>query len=237
MYFRKHLETFGEISFTLKKLLEECGYSTKSHNSSIYLSFRKIIQNEIIKKGFAVSDEDILSISPTSLYTLRLSETKNLFYTDENFVQFTIKEFETITRSNTLKINKSILSGVYLFIKQYILSDSPTNENFIKISYPSKQQIRKGIGVSSITTVETAISALENIGMIYIGRDMYIEDYEEDGFFVPTRNVFALEEQELNNDIVLLELENIYKRKVYRENDVPGEIKYLKKEVVYNVEI
>ena len=36
MYLRKHLETFGQVALTLNQLLEECGYSTKSHNKSIY---------------------------------------------------------------------------------------------------------------------------------------------------------------------------------------------------------
>lgn len=230
MYLRKHLETFGEISFTLKRLLDECGYSTNTHNSSIYMPFRKIIENKIINYGFAASEDDIMTISPTSLYTLNLSTSKNIFFTKENFVQFSIKECETIIHSNTGKINKSVLVGVYLYIKQFILSESSTTEHVVKISYPSKQQIRKGIGVSSLTTVETAILTLERIGMIYVGRDMYVEDFEEDGTFVPTRNVFALEEAELNSDTVLLELKNIYKRTVYRRYDVPGKFKYLKKE-------
>ena len=48
MYMRKHLQTFGQISLTLNHLLEECGYSTKSHNKSIYSDFREIIKTEII---------------------------------------------------------------------------------------------------------------------------------------------------------------------------------------------
>lgn len=230
MYFRKHLETFGEISFTLKRLLEECGYSTNTHNSSIYTPFRKIIKNEIITRGFATSNDEIMTISPTSLYTLTMSTSKSLFFTEENFVQLSIKEYEIITQSNIGKINKSVLIGVYMFIKQYILSESPTTDHVIKISYPSKQQIRKGIGVSSLTTVETAISALETLKMIYISRDMYVEDSEEDGVYIPTRNVFALDEKELKSNTVLIELENVYKRTVFRKENVPGKIKFLEKE-------
>lgn len=237
MFLRKHMDTFGEISFTLNKLLDECGYLTKTHNSSIYSDFRKIIQYEIIDKGFATSSDNILTISPSNLYTLQLLPNKLLFFTNDNFVTLNVKEYETIAKSNIGKVSKSILVGVYLFIKQYILSDSPMTERFIKISFPSKQQIKKGIGVSSLTTIESAISILASLKMLYVGGDMYIEDLDEVGAYIPTRNVYALNEDELKSDAVLIELENIYKRTVYRKEDVPGKIKYLKKDRCKNNEI
>ena len=103
-------------------------------------------------------------------------------------------------------------------------------ENLCRISYPSKQQIKKGIGVSSLSTIESAISILESLKMIYVGRDMFVEDSEEDDVYISTRNVYALSEDMINNDAALIELENIYKRKVYRKNNVPGNIKFLSKE-------
>lgn len=153
-----------------------------------------------------------------------------MFFSKDNFVQLNIDEFETITQKYSGNVNKSILFGVYIFIKQYILNDSNTTNMLPKISYPSKQQIKKGIGISSISTIEKAIVALKDLEMIYIRSDMFIEDLEEENIYVPTRNVFALNKEELNNDIVLLELENIYKRRVYNKNDVPGKIIYLPKD-------
>ena len=229
MYLRKHMDIFGEISFTLNKLLDECGYLTKTHNNSIYSDFRKIIQHDIIEKGFAISSFDIMTINPSSLYTLQLLPDQSLFFTSDNFVTLTIREYETIAKSNIGKVNKSILVGVYLFIKQYILSDSLMNDHFIKIAYPSKQQIKKGVGISSLTTIESAISILNSLKLIFIKSDMFIEDYEEKGAYIPTRNVYALKEDELKSDAIKLELENIYKRTVYTENEVPGKIKYLNK--------
>ena len=229
LYLRKHLETFGEVNLTLNKLLEECGYSTKSHNQSIYSDFREIIKTEIINKGFASCNVDIFTVNPTELFTISLSEKKNLFYSKDNFVQINIGEYERITHYSG-KTNKSVLLGVYLFIKQYILVDSEMNKMLPKISYPSKQQIKKGIGVSSIPTIENAISILTDMKLIYIRSDMFIENSEEEGVYVPTRNVFALNQEELNNDVVLLELENLYGRTVYNKEDVPGRINYLIKE-------
>ena len=99
-----------------------------------------------------------------------------------------------------------------------------------KISYPSKQQIKKGIGISSITTVEKAISILADLKLIYVRGDMYVENSQTKGEFVPTRNVFALNKEELNNDTVLIELEKIYGKTVYNKDDVPGKIIFLQKQ-------
>lgn len=229
MYLRKHLETFGQVTLTLNRLLEECGYSTKSHNKSIYSDFREIIKTEVINKGYATCDVDIFTVNPTEMFSLQLSEKKNIFYTKDNFVQFSIDEYEKIVNANT-KINKSILAGVYLFIKQYIL-DYPTDISAPpRISYPSKQQIKKGIGVASTTTIENAISALSNMKMIYIRTDMFVENTEEEGIYVPTRNVFALNGEDLVGDAILVELERVYGKKIYNKEDVPGRTKFLNKE-------
>ena len=229
MYLRKHLETFGQVTLTLNRLLEECGYSTKSHNKSIYSDFREIIKTEIINNGYATCDVDIFTVNPTEMFSLQLSDKKNIFYTKDNFVQFSVEEYEHIANSNG-KINKSVLVGVYLFIKQYIIDYPSDTISPPRISYPSKQQIKKGIGISSTTTIENAITTLLSMEMIYLRTDMFVENTEEEGIYVPTRNVFALNGEELIGDAVLVELERIYNKKVYNKDDVPGKIRYLTKE-------
>lgn len=229
MYLRKHLETFGQVTLTLNRLLEECGYSTKSHNKSIYSDFREIVKTEIINKGYATCDVDIFTVNPTEMFSLQLSEKKNIFYAKDNFVQFSVDEYEQISKANT-KINKSVLAGVYLFIKQYIMDYPTSTISPPRISYPSKQQIKKGIGIASNTTIENTISTLSEIGMIYIRSEMFVENTEEEGYYVPTRNVFALNEEELYGDTVLVELERVYGKKVYNKEDVPGKIKFLDKQ-------
>ena len=227
MYLRKHLETFGQVTLTLNRLLEECGYSTKSHNKSIYSDFREIIKTEIINKGYATCDVDIFTVNPTEIFSLQLSNKKNIFYTKDNFVQFSVDEYEHISNVNA-KINKSVLAGVYLFIKQYIMDYPNDTVSPPRVSYPSKQQIKNGIGISSTTTIENAISTLSEMAMIYVRSELFVENTEVAGQFVPTRNVFALNEEELYGDAILIELERVYGKKVYNKDDVPGEIIYLK---------
>lgn len=229
MFLRKHMETFGQINLTLNQLLKECGYSTKSHNKSIYSDFREIIKTEIINKGYAFCDVDVFTVNPNEMFSIQLSDKKNIFFSKDNFVQFSIEEYERISNAN-YKINKSVLAGVYLFIKQYIIDYPIGMISPPKISFPSKQQIKKGIGVSSITTIEKAISTLVDMKMIHVRSDMFVEYTKEKDIYIPTRNVFALKEEELYGDTILVELERIYGKKVYNKTDVPGRIKYLDKE-------
>lgn len=226
MYLRKHVQTFGQVTLTLNDLLQEIGYSIKTNNKSIYSDFREIIKTEIINKGYASCNVDIFVVKPNDLFYLQLSNENNIFFTEDNFVQITISEYENIC-SISSKINKSILFGIYLYIKQYIM-DYQGDIVPAKISFPSKSQIAKGLD-TSIPTVESGLSILESHKLIYIRRDMFVENKKEEGVYVPTRNVYALDSKELEDDSVLIELERIYGKRIYNKEDVPGEIKYLTK--------
>lgn len=226
LYLRKHVQTFGQVTLTLNDLLQEIGYSIKTNNKSIYSDFREIIKTELINKGYASCNTDIFVVKPNDLFYLQLSYERNVFFTEDSFVQITISEYEKIC-SLSSKISKSILLGIYLYIKQYIM-DYPGDIAPVKISFPSKSQIAKGLD-TSIQTVENGLSVLESYKLIYIRRDMFVENKKEEGVFVPTRNVYALDPMELEGDSVLIELERIYGKRIYNKEDVPGEIKYLTK--------
>ena len=229
LYLRKHVQTFGQVTLTLNDLLQEFGYSTNTNNKSIYSDFREIIKTEIINKGYGKCDRDIFVVKPNDLFHIQLSYENNIFFTEDNFVQITISEYENIC-SILSKINKSILLGIYIFIKQYIM-DYQGDIDIVpaKISFPSKSQIAKGLD-TSIPTVESGLSILESHKLIYIRRDMFVENKKEEGIYVPTRNVYALDSKELEGDSVLIELERIYGKRIYNKEDVPGEIRYLNKE-------
>ena len=226
LYLRKHVQTFGQITLTLNDLLQEFGYSTKTNNKSIYSDFREIIKTEIINKGYASCNKDIFIIKPNDLFHLQMSYENNIFFTEDNFVQITIFEYENIC-SISSKINKSVLLGIYLYIKQFIM-DYSGDITPAKISFPSKSQIAKGLDIS-VQTVESGLLVLESNKLIYIRRDMFVENKKEEGIYVPTRNVYALDPKELEGKSVLIELERIYGKRIYNKEDVPGEIRYLTK--------
>lgn len=226
LYLRKHVQTFGQVALTLNDLLQEFGYSTKTNNKSIYSDFREIIKTEIINKGYASCNKDIFVIKPNDLFYLQMSYENNIFFTEDNFVQITIFEYENIC-SISSKINKSVLLGIYLYIKQFIM-DYSGDITPAKISFPSKLQIAKGLDIS-VQTVESGLLVLESNKLLYIRRDMFIENKKEEGVYVPTRNVYALDPKELEGKSVLIELERIYGKRIYNKDDVPGEIRYLTK--------
>ena len=58
------------------------------------------------------------------------------------------------------------------------------------------------------------INILEFMKMIYVRRDMFVENKNVEGQYVPTRNVFALDPKELEGRSVLIELERIYGRRI-----------------------
>lgn len=227
MYLRKHVQTFGQVSLTLNSLLQECGYSTKTNNKSIYSDFREIIKTEVINKGYATCSTDIFTVKPNDMFYLQLSYANNIFFTNKNFVQITIAEYERICSIKS-KINKSILLGVFLYIKQFII-DYSDDLFSSRISFPSKTQMAKGLDVS-ITTIENSISILESQKIIYVRRNMFVENKNKKGTYTPTRNVYALDPKELEGDSVLIELEKIYGKRIYNQEDVPGKIDYLTKQ-------
>lgn len=226
MYLRKHVEIFGEITLSINRLMEECGYSTKSHNKNSYDDFRVLIKNEILDNGYASTNSVVMEISPTAYFTIQLSTKKSIFFSNDEFVLFTMQEFEQIVNLKS-RVNKSILAGVFLYIKQFISAESQTVYGS-KVSFPSKIKIKKALGISSTTTIESAIAGLINAKLLYSRSDFFIEDSDCEGVFIPARNIFALSKNDLSESICVSELEGFYKTKVYTKENVPGEIKYLK---------
>ena len=128
LYLRKHVQTFGQIALTLNDLLQEIGYSTKTNNKSIYSDFREIIKTELINKGYASCNTDIFVVKPNDLFYLQLSYERNVFFTEDSFVQITISEYEKIC-SLSSKINKS--QGFIKAIAKATLLSCPPESSLI----------------------------------------------------------------------------------------------------------
>ena len=164
-----------------------------------------------------------MKVTPTEEFILTFSHKKNPFFTNDSFVFVTKREFDAITSYVTI-MNKSVILGVFLFIKQYII-DTDSSPG---IAYPSKNQIAQGIGISSVTTIEKAISILEELNLLYVKSGFYIEDSTENDSYVPASNVYSLCNN-ISMDKYLTELGNKYGRPVYTSDTVPGTIKFLDK--------
>lgn len=206
--------------------MEECGYSTKSHNKASYNDFRILIKNEILDKGFASTGINMMEVAPATYFTIQLSTEKSIFFSNDDFVLFNVDEFEKIVASKS-KVNKSVLAGVYLYIKQFISAEVQPQYGS-KVAFPSKFKMKKTLGVASTTTIESAISGLLDTGLLFVGLEFFVKDSDDEGYFVPTRNVYALSKNDLNEDECILQLSEFYKSPIYSKKNVPGEIRYLK---------
>ena len=80
MFLRNHVDTFGRVSASLDDMLSECGFSTNTHNKTIYDDFRNIL-NDILSNGYASINKDIFKITTVESFKCQLSYEKNLFFT------------------------------------------------------------------------------------------------------------------------------------------------------------
>ena len=156
-YLRKYMTTFGEVRMSIDDMVAECGYSISSRSSKVHVTFRNILQN-LLENEYIATDVDLLSIKRNSYFKISLSENKNIFFSQKQYVLFTIKEFETIVNSSS-RCNTSLLVGVYLSIKKNIFMDNDLT-NSLQIAFPSKYNICKELGISSLTSIENAINEL-----------------------------------------------------------------------------
>lgn len=221
MYLRKHLQTFGEVELSIERLAEECGYSTRTHNQNSFDDFRNILKTDFIDKEYLSTDIDVLSIGARKNFRVFLTEDENLFRRESKFVLFTISEYEKIASLNK-KVNRSVLAGVYLFIKKYITTDE-SNANGTKIAYPSKKTIMNGLQLGSVSIVESAIKTLVDLHMIYVANDLYVQIKNGTDIYIPARSVFALKEKDLDIPACISELTAFYGREVLRKLDIPAE--------------
>lgn len=211
---QKNITLLGRINLTIDNLVNECGYTPNKHSNKSNDTFKNIIK-ELIHKEYFTTDCDIDNIWNNQMFTLKLSDKKDIFSAQSNFVLLTIEEFDKIVKNET-KVNKAVVLATYIYIKQFITIDNDENGYFSKIAYPSKYGMQKKLGISSKTTIENAIKDLINLKMLYEYVGGFYED--ENGEFAPVNNVFALDEKELK--YAEKELCNYYKvDKIYKKGE------------------
>ena len=211
MYLRKHLQVFGKVGMTFNDMVAECGFSTNSRNSFAYYHFREILcrlQNE----GYITTNCDLTTIPPGKFFEIQISAENNLFITDSNFVTLSVDAFEKIASVNST-VNKTLLAGVYLYIKQYISNDSHS----IKLAYPTKKTIMDGIGIGNEGTLDRILLTLQKLGLIYIGKGFFRKSQADPNAFIKVRNVYAFNKEDLNDNDCIAVLESFYKTKIYKD--------------------
>ena len=186
-YLQKNKTLLDKVNLTIDNLVIECGYTPDNHPNKTNDDFKSILK-QLIDSEQIHTDVNIDKIRSNQFFTLDID--RNLFHCDKNFVLVNIEEFDKIINNKT-KASKSVVWGIYIYIKQWI----PLDDIQAKVAYPSKYGMQKKLGISSNTTVKKAVQDLVDLGMLYEYSERYYEN--SDGEFEPTNNVFALEENEL----------------------------------------
>lgn len=233
MFLAERMSVSGNIRFTLQELMD-CQNLRAAVSCN---DFREIIKSEIIDKGLAKTEQDILAVGVKETYSMQILSCK-LFKPDEKFVMLTFGEYQTVLNYeekavNGHKVKNGSLIAVYLYIKQYFPSKL-YKDNYMqnsqlldkpRLSYPSHYDMVKNLGLSR-DTITRAVAELEDMKLLYICKDLYIKDKKESGGYRPCRWVYALEEKHLNKRHMTAALSKMYKQPVYIKNDVSGKINY-----------
>ena len=153
------------------------------------------------QKKFIRCDKDIGTIKNTEYFEVTILKEK-LFHCDTNFVLLNMHEYETIINSKTSS-KKNVLLATYLYIKKgvYYNENIPTP----KLMVTSHDNIKRVLGVSSNTTVKSALADLKSLGLLYWDDTQYFYHDVKKDVYKPTKNAYALTQKDLKYTKEMLE--------------------------------
>ena len=192
-YIRFYCTASGKVCSTLNAITEGCGSPIKGNSKESNEKFREALI-WLQEQKFIICDKDIYTLKNSEYFEIQILN-KNVFYCcDTSFVSISMYEFETIVNSQTTT-KKNILLATYLCIKKNIYSN--IDMSLPSLAIPSNETIKRIIGVSSVTTVSTAISNLKELGLLYCDETTYYYKDMKANVYKPTRNAYALTKSEL----------------------------------------
>ena len=237
MCLRCHMDSFGRVILSLDLILKEITKRTTRFTKKEIKAIADMLYKEIVDPGYAEIEYDSEDITAKTFFVLKFSKEKNPFFVENNYVTINSYEYHRIlyyvNAYPEANVSKVFMLGVYIYIKGCIGQRNG-------LSFPTKQQISENIGVS-VSSVEKIIIALEKAGLLYVKRNLYIkktsgshysdEEFEERAvnYYVPARNVYAIDSEAIKSDAVFSELEKLYGKEIVSKDQVDGKIGFLPK--------
>lgn len=213
MALRCRMDIARRISTSLSQLIVDCGLRP-NYKDEILGPFRNTLA-VLEESGKIKSDVlDWITLSPKKLFNIEVSIKDSPFYLDQvynGFVTLLASEFFAIAGSNAT-VSPAIMVGVFLFLK-----------SFKQPAYPSKNTIMTNLGLSN-SSIDRALKALQDLNLIYIRNDFWIEDSVDRGFYVYARAAYSIDSKLLEDPYKVAKYMsvNVYEgRKVIPECDVP----------------
>lgn len=191
-YLRFNCTISGKVCTTLNAITSGCGYSIKGNSKRANDRFRELLLFLVQVKSISC-EKDLRLIKNSEYFEFQLLS-NDIFYCADSFVSLTLKEYEMLINSET-STGKNILLATYLCIKKniYTGSDAPVPQ----LSIPSNDAIKGVLGVASVKTVKSAISELQQLNLIFCNDTAYYYKDAKSNTYLSTRNVYALERNEL----------------------------------------
>lgn len=237
MCLRCHMDSCGRVILSPDLILKEITKRTTCFTKKEIKSIADMVYKEVVEPGYAEIEFDSEDITAKTFFTLKFSKEKNLFFVENNYVTINSYEYHRIlyyvNAYPETNVSKVFMFGVYMYIKSCIGQRNG-------LSFPTKQQISENVGVS-VRSVERNVAALEKAGLLYVKRNLYIKktsgshysdkDFEElaANYYIPARNVYAIDPDAIKSDAVFSELEKLYGKEVVSRDQVDGKIGFLPK--------
>lgn len=206
------MTVLGKVNLSIDHLISESGYIPNYHSNKNNVFFKTMLKS-LISDGLLNTSYDLDKVKNNQLFTLEIPSVEKLFKREDYCSCLSICEFDKIIYGKT-NTSKSVVISVYVYLKKFILKK---NTEYKRVGMPSKYGVQKKLGISSKTTIDSAIEDLKSLNMIYeqVG-GFYID---KDGLFTPTNNVYSLEKKELvHAEQILCEYYNT--EKIYKKNEI-----------------
>lgn len=204
---RKNCTILGEVNITIDYLSQDCGYSITNHAKPMNTFIRNRLKY-YCNLGYIETTEDVVTVPGNKLFTIKILNERDLFNNySTGYIQFTIEDFNRITKSNTVS-KKDVLLLTYLAIKQNIYH---TGDYYSLLSYSKKDVLLKRVGIKTEATLRKAISDLLDLRMIYKADQMYYKNVR--GAYSPCRNIYALRSEDLIHSKKIL-------KEIYNTDDI-----------------
>ena len=235
MCLRCHMDSFGRVILSPDLILKEITKRTTCFTKKEIKAIADMVYKEVVNPGYAEIEFDSEDITAKTFFILKFSKKKNPFFVESNYVTISSYEYHRIlyyvNAYPEANVSKVFMLGVYTYIKSYINKEA-------NIAYPTKQQISDGLGIS-VRSVERNIIALEKAELLYVKRNLYINQTSQSSeeatgstsnrFYIPARNVYAIDPDAIKGDAVFSELEKLYGKEVVSRDQVDGKIGFLPK--------
>lgn len=192
-YIRFYCTVSGKVCTTLNAITIGCGSPTKGNSKESNEKFRDALI-WLQEQNFISCEKDIQKLKNSEYFEIQVLNQDMFHCSDTSFVSVSMDEFETIINSKTTS-KKHILFVTYLCLKKNIYNN--IDMSMPSLSVTSQDFIKNVLGISSVTTVKTAIAELKSLGLIYCSNIQYYYKDIKTNYYKLTRNAYSLNSEGL----------------------------------------